>query len=146
MDDPKAQETYNILLIEDNHADARMINEIFKEFNKKIKLYTINNGAEALKFLNKKEKNQNMLFLDLVLLDLNIPLINGFEILKEIKSSNKLKNIPVIILTTSTNKEDFLKARKLQADCFITKPLYYHDYNNVLKHIEECWLKAKSSP
>ncbi len=145
MDITKRKENFNVLLIEDNHADIRMTQEIFKEFKTKTILHVVYNGVEALKFLNKEEKYQNRVNLDLILLDLNIPLINGFEVLKEIKANETLKNIPVIVLTTSKNKEDFLKAQELEADCFITKPLYYSEYNHVLKHIEECWLEIKLS-
>jgi CheY-like chemotaxis protein len=144
MDNSEDKGIINILLIEDNPADTRIIKEIFKEFKTKTKLHIINNGIEALKFINKKEKYKNTPGPDLILLDLNLPQINGFEVLKEIKTNNKLKNITVIVLTTSTNQEDFLKAQKLQADCFITKPLHYDEYNILLQHVEECWLNVKS--
>ena len=143
MDDLKDKERVNVLLIEDNHADIRMVKELFKEFNRKTSITTVYNGVEALKFLSKKEKCH--VDIDLILLDLNIPLIDGFEVLKEIKNNNKLKNIPVLVLTTSSAKEDFLKAQELEADCFITKPLDYDEYNSFLQHIGECWLKIKSS-
>ncbi|MEN6290947.1 MAG: response regulator [Methanobacterium sp.] len=141
MDIEPNDEAVNILLIEDNHTDIRMIKEIFKEFKTKTKIHSITNGIEALKYLNKKEKYQNKADPDLILLDLNIPLIDGFKVLKEIKSNDKLKKLPVIVLTTSHNPEDFLKACKLQADCFMNKPLCFDEYNIVLQHIEECWLK-----
>lgn len=146
MDNLGTNGILNILLIEDNLADTRLIKEIFKERNTKTNIYTVSNGVEALKFLNKEEKYQNRANLNLILLDLNIPLIDGFEVLKEIKSNEKLNDIPVIILTTSHNQEEFLRAQKLQADCFITKPLYYTEYDTILRHIEECWLKIKSYP
>jgi len=141
MDNTGEKEIFNVLLIEDNYADIRMMQEIFKELNTKTILHITHNGVEALKFLNKKEKYQNMENPDLILLDLNIPLINGFKVLKEIKTNETLKCMPVIILTTSTNQNDFLKAQELQADCFIVKPLYYAEYCIILRHIEECWLK-----
>ena len=144
MDNPKAKGNFNILLIEDNLADLRIMQEIFKEFNTKTKIHTVNNGVEALKFLNKKEKYQNNSVPDLIFLDLNIPLIEGFEVLKKIKTNDKLKNIPILILTTSTDQKDFLKAQELQADCLITKPLNYDRYIILLRHVEECWLKNKS--
>lgn len=141
MDNAGKKEIFNVLLIEDNHADIRMMQEVFKELNTKTILNITHNGVEALKFLNKKEKYQNMENPDLILLDLNIPLINGFKVLREIKTNDKLKHIPVIVLTTSHNPKDFLKACELQADCFMNKPLYFDEYNLVLQHIEECWLK-----
>ena len=125
-----------ILLIEDNPADVRIIQELFKEFKMKTKLDTVSNGVEALNFLNKKEKYENKVNPDLILLDLNIPLIDGFEVLKEIKTNDKLKNIPVLVLTTSTNQKDFLKSYELQANCFMIKPLCYEEYNILLQRIE----------
>lgn len=145
MDNLKNRGIVNVLLIEDNHADIRMIQEIFKDFNTKIGVNVITNGVEALKFLNKEEKYKNKVNTDLIFLDLNIPLIDGLEVLKKIKNNDKLKNIPVLILTTSRAKEYYLKAKELQADCFIIKPLYYDEYKTILQHIEECWLKVKLS-
>lgn len=145
MDNLNDKRKINILIIEDNLADSRMIQELLNEFNTKTKLYTVRNGVEALKFLNKKEKYQHEVDPDLILLDLNIPLIDGFEVLKEIRTNKILNHIPVLVLTTSNCENDFLKAQKLQADCFITKPLDYDEYNKLLKHVEECWLKVKSS-
>ena len=145
MDNAKAKGTFNILLIEDNLADSRLITEIFKEFDTKTNFYIVTDGVNALKFLNKKEKYQNKPVPNLILLDLNIPKIDGFEVLKEIKTNDNLKNIPILILTTSNTKENFLKAQELQADCFITKPLYYEEYDTLLQHVEACWLKIKST-
>ncbi|WP_424355924.1 response regulator [Methanobacterium sp. MBAC-LM] len=136
---------FSILIIEDNPADIRMMQEIFKESNTKTNIHVAYNGIEALEFLNKKEKHQNQLKPNLILLDLNIPLIDGFEVLKEIKTNNKLKDIPVIILTTSNTKENFSKAQEFEANCFITKPLDYDEYTLLLQHIEECWFKTKPS-
>jgi FOG: CheY-like receiver len=141
LDDLNNKGHANVLLIEDNHADIRMIKEIFKEFNTEAMINVVTNGVEALKFLNKEHEYENSTSPNLILLDLNIPLINGFEVLEEIKTDNELKNIPVIVLTTSRAKKDFLKAQELQVDCFITKPLDYDEYKTILQHIEECWLK-----
>jgi CheY-like chemotaxis protein len=135
----------NVLLIEDNPADVRMIQEVMNEFKIKTKVYAVNNGVEALKFLNKKEKYENNPDIDLILLDLNIPLINGFEVLKEIRANDKLKDTLVFVLTISHNQEDFFKTYELQANCFMSKPLYFDEYEILLQHIEECWLNVKSS-
>jgi two-component system, chemotaxis family, response regulator Rcp1 len=138
MDD---KERFNILIIEDNLADIRLINEVLKESKTKTSIHIINDGAEALKYLHKKEKYQNKVDPDLILLDLNIPLIDGFEILKDIKANDKLKNIPVFVLTTSHNQEDFFKAYELQANCFMIKPLCFDEYDILLQRIERFWLK-----
>ncbi|MGB9980216.1 response regulator [Methanobacterium sp.] len=144
MDTEVNDEPINILLIEDNHTDIRMIKEIFKEFKTKTNIYAITNGIEALEFLNKKENYHNKPLPNLIMLDLNIPLINGFKVLKEIKTDDKLKHIPVIVLTTSHNPNDLSKAYELQANCFMNKPICFDEYNTLLKHIEECWLKINS--
>ena len=130
----------DVLLIEDNPADVRMIYEIFKEFDLEVGLHVIDNGIEALKFLNKEEKYENIVDPNLILLDLNLHLITGFEVLEKIKNNDNLKDIPVLVLTTSVNKEDFLKVQKLQGDCFIIKPLCYEEYSTILQHIGKCWL------
>ncbi|MGB9979358.1 response regulator [Methanobacterium sp.] len=141
MDTEVNDEPINILLIEDNHTDIRMIKEIFKEFKTKTKIYPVTNGVEALEFINKKENCHNNPSPDLILLDLNIPLIDGFKVLKEIKTDDKFKHIPVIVLTTSHNPEDLSKAYELQANYFMNKPICFDEYNTLLKHIEEYWLK-----
>ena len=141
MNNQNNKRPFDILLVEDNPPDVRMIQEIFNGFHTETKLYNVHNGVEALKFLNKKEKYQNEITPDLILLDLNIPLVDGFEVLKEIKNSENLRMIPTIILTTSKDKNDFLKAQKLEADCFITKPLHLAEYSRMLEHIKDCWLK-----
>jgi FOG: CheY-like receiver len=143
MDNLKNIGTVNVLLIEDNYADIRMIQEIFRDFNTELGVNVVTNGVEALKFLNKEEEYKNKVDTDLIFLDLNIPLIDGFEVLKKIKNNNELKNIPVLILTTSRAEEDYLKAQELQADCFINKPLYYDEYKTILQHIGKCWLKIE---
>ncbi|MGB9978117.1 response regulator [Methanobacterium sp.] len=140
MDTESNDKTVNILLIEDNYADIRIITEVLKEFRTRPTLYVVNNGVEALEFLNKKGKHKNKCHPDLILLDLNIPLLNGFEVLKEIKIKDNLKNIPVIILTTSNTEEDISKACELQVNCFITKPLCFDEYKLVLEDIEKFWL------
>ena len=140
MDNLHSKKIFNILLIEDNPADVRMIQELFKEFKTKTKLYTVNNGIDALKFLNKEERYENKSDIDLILLDLNIPIINGFEVLENIKNNHRLKDISIFVLTTSPNQEDFFKAYELDANCFMAKPSHLEDYHALLQHIEESWI------
>ena len=140
MDNLYSKKIFNILLIEDNPADVRMIQEIFKEFETKTKLYTVNNGIDALKFLNKEEKYENKTDIDLILLDLNIPLVNGFEVLEHIKNNHRLNDISIFVLTTSPNQEDFFKAYELNANCFMAKPAHLEEYHALLLHIEESWI------
>ncbi len=137
--------TVRILLVEDNQADVRIIKEILKDFKTKIQLYTVKDGIDALHFLNKKEKYENVPGPDLILLDLNLPRKNGRELLSDLKTDANLKNIPVIILTTSNTEKDIINAYELQANCFITKPIEFNEYKKVLRNIEELWLKSPKS-
>lgn len=140
MDNLNENRKANVLLIEDNPAEVRMIYEIFKEFDPQIGLNVFDNGIEALEFLNKEEKYENKVDPYLILLDLNIHLLTGFEVLEKIKNNDKLKDIPVLVLTNSSDKEDFLKVQKLKGDCYIIKPLGYDEYKDVLHHVRKCWL------
>lgn len=141
MDNEADCETMKILLVEDNHADIRMIQEVFKDFKTKNQLYTVKDGIEALEFLNKKGKYKNAPHPDLILLDLNLPRMNGHELLKKIKNDDNLKKIPIIILTTSDAEIDKLNTSKLQVNGFITKPLIYDDYKHILQHIKDLWFE-----
>ena len=139
-------EPMKILLVEDNQADIRIIQEVFKDFKIKPQLYISQDGIEALNFLNKKGKYKNMPDPDLMLLDLNLPRKNGRELLKEIKKDINLKNMPVIILTTSNTEEDLLNMGKLKANSFITKPIEFDEYKKVLEDIEDLWIKKIRLP
>jgi len=130
-----------ILVVEDNPADIRIIQEVFQDFKTNIQLYISRDGIEALDFLNKKGKYEDMPNPDLILLDLNLPRKNGIELLNEIKKDEDLKDIPVIILTTSNNKEDILNTNKFGVNCFITKPIGFDEYKKVLQSIEEFLLE-----
>ncbi|MCZ3367356.1 MULTISPECIES: response regulator [Methanobacterium] len=128
-----------ILLVEDNAADVRLINEIFKDFTTLNKMHVVNDGIAAMDFLHKKGEYKNAPRPDLVLLDLNLPRKDGREVLVEIKEDENLKSIPVIILTTSSAPEDISETYNY-ANSFITKPANLDSFIKVLKSLEDFWI------
>ena len=138
--------TKNILLVDDNIGDGRLINEIMLESKLKIQLSTVTDGMEAIDFLFQKGKYVNAALPNLIILDLNLPKKDGREVLKEIKNNSVIKKIPVIILTVSENEGDIMKAYELHANCYITKPLSLEKFTRVLKLIEEFWFSIVQLP
>jgi len=126
-----------ILLIEDNPGDVRLIEEALRDSKLINKINVIPDGAQASDFLFKRKDFKNAKDPDLIILDLNLPLKDGIELLTEIKNSNKLKNIPVVILTSSKAEEDILKTYKLHASRYITKPSNFDNYIQKVKTIED---------
>ncbi len=136
----------DILLVEDNLGDVRLTSEILKENRIVNKLFLAGDGEEALKLLRKEDGYENAPRPDLILLDLNLPKIDGRQVLAEIKNDETLKRIPVIILTTSKSEEDILKTYNLHANCYITKPIDLKQFMQVIKTIEEFWLTIVKLP
>jgi CheY-like chemotaxis protein len=134
-----------ILLVEDNPGDVRLIQEVFKEAEIKNQLHVASDGEEAMQMLHQWENNQNKLP-DLILLDLNLPKKPGGEVLKEIKQDSKLKCIPVVILTSSNREEDLVESYKNNANCYITKPLNLDQLINVIHNISDFWLNIVKLP
>lgn len=139
-------EPIDILLVEDNPGDVRLAQEVFKEARVKNDLHVVYDGVEAMAFLRKEGKYKGAGRPDLILLDLNLPKKSGHEVLTEIKSDDKLKSIPVVILTVSKDEEDIVKSYNLYANCFITKPVDLHQFLNVVKSIEDFWLTIVRLP
>lgn len=135
-----------ILLVEDNPADVRLTLEAMKDGKIRNRLNVVSDGEEALAYLRKKGKYANAARPDLILLDLNLPKIDGKEVLAEIKNDAHLKSIPVVILTTSKADEDILKTYNLHANCFITKPVELDKFIMVAKSIENFWLSIVKLP
>lgn len=129
-----------ILLVEDNPGDVRLTVEALKDAKVYNKLHVVEDGVLALEFLHQRGAYQDAPRPDLVLLDLNLPRKNGREVLADIKTDDRLKTIPVVILTTSQAEEDVLKAYSLHANCYITKPVDFIQFTNIVRTIEEFWL------
>ncbi len=136
----------NILLVEDNPADIRLIKEVFKDTNLNNEIFVVNDGVEAINFLNRRDKFSNVFRPHLILLDLNLPRKDGREVLKEIKENDDFKCIPIVVLTTSSSMEDIVKAYCNQANCYVTKPVDFDRFHNVIKSIEYFWLRTIKLP
>lgn len=136
----------DILLVEDNPGDARLAKEALKESKIHNNLYIVSDGEEALQFLRKEGEFSGAVTPDLILLDLNLPKIDGREVLDIVKRDENLKMIPVVILTTSRAEEDIVKSYKLHANCFISKPLDLDQFMKVVKSIEDFWLSIVKLP
>jgi chemotaxis family two-component system response regulator Rcp1 len=135
-----------ILLVEDNPGDARLAVEAMKDSKFKNILHHVEDGINALDFLHKRGKYINSPRPDLILLDLNLPKKDGREVLAEIKNDPELKRIPIVILTISKAEEDILKSYNLHANCFITKPLDFDKFIEVVRSIENFWLTIVRLP
>lgn len=131
----------HILLVEDNEGDILLTLDAFEESNFHTQVSVAKNGQEALDFLNKKGEFSNAKKPDLILLDINIPIFNGFEVLEEIKQDDSLKKIPVIMLTTSSNQKDIDRAYKNYCNIYVKKPLEMDDFMEAILKIEEFWLQ-----
>ncbi len=135
-----------ILLVEDNAGDVLLTQEALNEGKINNNLHVVMDGEEALEFLKKEGQYESAVTPDLILLDLNLPKKDGREVLKEIKASSTLKHIPVIILTTSNSQYDINNTYKLHANCYITKPVDFNQFVNIVKYIEQFWMKVVKLP
>ena len=142
----KNTNSIEILLVEDSPGDQRLTMEALKEGKINNTLYIVEDGEEAIAFLNKEEPFTNVPKPDLILLDLNLPKMNGQEVLEIIKADEKLKRIPVVILTTSQADQDILNAYNLNANCYITKPVDFDQFSHVVKKIQEFWFTIVRLP
>jgi two-component system, chemotaxis family, response regulator Rcp1 len=135
-----------ILLVEDSLADVRLTIEALKEAKVRNKLTVVDDGVKALAYLNKKGEYANAIRPDLILLDLNLPRKGGREVLEEIKQDEALKRIPVVVLTVSQAEEDVLHTYNLHANCYITKPVDFTKFMEVVRAIENFWLTIVKLP
>lgn len=136
----------NVLLVEDNPGDVRLTQEAFKEAKMSINLDVTMDGAEAIKFLRKEAPYEDSVIPDLILLDLNLPKKDGREVLKEIKTDDMLKRIPVVVLTTSNAEQDIMKSYNLHVNCYINKPVDFEKFFDIIQKIEEFWLSTAILP
>jgi len=135
-----------ILLIEDNPGDVRLTMEAFKDCKVYNNMHTVMDGEAAMAFLRREDRYADVPRPDLILLDLNLPRKDGRDVLREIKTDAGLKNIPVVILTTSQAEEDILRAYGLNANCYICKPIDLDQFTKIIKAIEDFWLTIVKLP
>jgi CheY-like chemotaxis protein len=135
-----------VLLVEDSPGDVRLTQEAFREANKSIHLHVATDGVEAMAFLRKEGSQANAPRPDLILLDLNLPRMDGREVLAHIKESEDLKTIPTVILTTSVAEADIVKSYELQANCYLSKPVELDAFENLVKSINDFWLTKVKLP
>ena len=136
----------HILMVEDDPADVRLTREALK--NKKVHttMDTVEDGIEAMAYLRKEGIYADMRRPDLILLDLNMPRMDGREVLSELQNDPRLRHIPVIVLTTSEGEEDILSAYEMNANCYITKPVDWRQFIKVVELIEDFWLTVVKLP
>ncbi len=135
-----------ILLVEDNPGDVRLTREALREGKVNNNLSVAVDGVEALAFLRKEGKYAGAERPDLILLDLNLPRKDGREVLQEIKNDAQLRNIPIVVLTSSQAEQDVLSAYDLHANCYVTKPVDLDQFIHVVQSIETFWFSIVKLP
>jgi chemotaxis family two-component system response regulator Rcp1 len=135
-----------VLLVEDSPGDVRLTREAFKDANKTIHLHVAMDGVEAMAFLRREGVHHNAPRPDLILLDLNLPKMDGREVLSLIKQAEDLKTIPTVILTTSEAEADIVKSYQLQANCYLNKPVQLDAFEALVKSINDFWLTKVKLP
>ena len=133
-----------VLLVEDSPGDVRLTKEAFRDANVGIRLHVAADGVEAMAFLKKEGAHAFAPRPDLILLDLNLPRMDGREVLARVKADESLRTIPTVILTTSESEADIVKSYQLQANCYLSKPVQLDAFESLVKSINDFWLtKAK---
>ncbi|MEH2049145.1 response regulator [Nostoc sp.] len=135
-----------VLLVEDSPSDANLTIKGFSNAQIANNLHWVEDGESAMNYLREQEEFTNVPRPDLILLDLNLPGMDGREVLTEIKSDPNLKSIPVVIITTSTDEQDILRSYNLSANCYVTKPIDVYQFIQVVQMIKDFWLIAATLP
>jgi two-component system, chemotaxis family, response regulator Rcp1 len=135
-----------VLLVEDSPGDVRLTQEAFRDANGSIHLSVASDGVEAMAFLRQKGAHAASPRPDLILLDLNLPRMDGREVLAHIKDDESLRLIPTVILTTSDAEADIVKSYQLQANCYLSKPVQLDAFEKLVKSINDFWLTRVKLP
>jgi two-component system, chemotaxis family, response regulator Rcp1 len=135
-----------VLLVEDNPGDVRLTREALREGKVRNNLHVAPDGVEALAYLRREGKYEDAVRPDLILLDLNLPRKDGRQVLEEIKNDTSLRNIPVVVLTSSAAEHDILRAYDLHANCYVSKPVDLDQFITVVKSIENFWFTIVKLP
>jgi chemotaxis family two-component system response regulator Rcp1 len=136
----------DVLLVEDSPGDVRLTQEALGNANRAIHLHVASDGVEAMAFLDREGIHEHAPRPDIILLDLNLPRMDGREVLALVKANPKLKTIPIIILTTSEAEADIVKSYQLQANCYLSKPVQLDAFERLVKSINDFWLTQAKLP
>lgn len=135
-----------VLLIEDDLGDVELTQEALEKSKLIINLNVVNSGDEALTYLRQEEEYSDAVRPNLILLDLNLPGLNGREVLAEIKRDKSIPYIPIVVLTTSDSDKDILESYQLGANCYVTKPLGLNEFTKIVSSIEDFWFAVVQLP
>jgi CheY-like chemotaxis protein len=135
-----------VLLVEDSPGDVRLTVEAFRDANMAIQLHVASDGVEAMDYLKQEGAYADAPRPDLILLDLNLPRMDGREVLARIKGDESLKTIPTVILTTSEAEADIVKSYQLRANCYLSKPVQLDAFESLVKSINDFWLTRAKLP
>jgi CheY-like chemotaxis protein len=135
-----------VLLVEDDPGDVMMTREAFQDYKLRNKLHVVSDGAEAMAFLRQEGEYAGRPRPDLVLLDLNLPRMDGRQVLESIKSDPELASIPVVVLTTSENEDDVLRSYSLHANAYVTKPVDFQRFIEVVRQIDDFFVTVVRLP
>lgn len=138
--------TVEVLLVEDSPGDVRLTREAFRDADVSIRLHVASDGVEAMAFLRREGDHVHAPRPDLILLDLNLPKMDGREVLALVKEDANLKTIPTVILTTSDAEADILKSYELQANAFLSKPVQLDAFESLVHSIKDFWLTRVKLP
>lgn len=138
--------TVDILMVEDDPGDVELTKEALEDSKLSINLHVVEDGVQALRYLQKKDEYSEVTSPDLILLDLNMPRKDGREVLAELREDPKLRSIPVVVLTTSEADEDIIKSYGLGANCYVTKPVGLEQFSRVIQSIESFWFTIVKLP
>lgn len=141
-----SRRTAEILLVDDNEGDARLVTEALDESGARNNLHIVEDGVAAMEFLRREGSNRDALRPDLIILDLNMPRMDGRELLQAIKADRRLRTIPIVVLSTSSAERDIGQCYDLHANCFVTKPLELDRFIEVVQSIERFWLHTVQLP
>ncbi|HTW29841.1 MAG TPA: response regulator [Acetobacteraceae bacterium] len=136
----------SVLLIEDNPGDAELTREILEERKLRVAITVVDNGPDALAYLLRQAPHVQAELPDLILLDLNLPRMDGRQVLSEIKKHADLCTIPVVILTSSDAERDIVKSYALGANCYVTKPVGLEAFQTIVRDVEKFWLTVVKLP
>ena len=146
MKAPGETKVVEVLLVEDSPGDVRLTREAFRDANLSVRLHVAHDGVEAMAFLRREGAHTHVPRPDLILLDLNLPRMDGREVLALIKTDDELKTIPTVVLTTSDAEADIVQSYELQANAFLSKPARLEDFEGLVKTISDFWLTKVSLP